>query len=543
MLPSDMTIHNRYRVIYIVDERPASTVYRGRDEQSGRLVLIAALDAHGRSRADIALLARQAAATQHESLLPVVEHFEEGDTYYVVCDDIGGQDLERTLRARGGPLPEESTLQQARRLLDILEHLHSQKVPLNLGEPQAGDVWIDEDGVWHITPFTLIRPISHAPSAYRARELDLPNGEPNAASDLYALSALLYHALTGWAPPTAAQREAGTPLNGPRALNPNLSTLIEQVLLRGLQIKPENRYQSAREMRMSLEMVGIMDGRSLGLGQDALPAAQAPTPPVAPVPQPTGPYVQPPSQGYLPQPGMYSPPASQPAAYQPAPGQPYPPGVYQAQQPRRGISTGYLIAVAVVLTLALRPIGAFIFGRAADRYGRRPILAAVILTYSALAFISGFSTSLTMLLVLRALFGIAMGGEWGVGASLAMETIPPKARGIVSGILQAGYPTGYLVSSVVYGLLYQYIGWRGMFMIGIAPAFLAFFILRNVKESPSWTPKPALGADSIATLTAYGRLIIYAALLWLGASLYGQQPIITAVCIAVPLVASLYFAS
>src|SRR5262249_27638010 len=145
MLPSDMTIHNRYRVIYIVDERPASTVYRGRDEQSGRLVLIAALDAHGRSRADIALLARQAAATQHESLLPVVEHFEEGDTYYVVCDDIGGQDLERTLRARGGPLPEESTLQQARRLLDILEHLHSQKVPLNLGEPQAGDVWIDED--------------------------------------------------------------------------------------------------------------------------------------------------------------------------------------------------------------------------------------------------------------------------------------------------------------------------------------------------------------------------------------------------------------
>src|SRR5262249_26858180 len=208
------------------------------------------------------------------------------------------------------------------------------------------------DGVWHITPFTLIRPISHAPSAYRARELDLPNGEPNAASDLYALSALLYHALTGWAPPTAAQREAGTPLNGPRALNPNLSTLIEQVLLRGLQIKPENRYQSAREMRMSLEMVGIMDGRSLGLGQDALPAAQAPTPPVAPVPQPTGPYVQPPSQGYLPQRGMYSPPASQPAAYQPAPGQPYPPGVYQAQQPRRGISTGCLIAVAVVLTLA-----------------------------------------------------------------------------------------------------------------------------------------------------------------------------------------------
>ncbi len=201
------------------------------------------------------------------------------------------------------------------------------------------------------------------------------------------------------------------------------------------------------------------------------------------------------------------------------------------------------VAVAVVLTLAMRPIGAFIFGRAADRYGRRPVLAAVIFCYSTLAFISGFSNSLTMLLVLRALFGIAMGGEWGVGASLAMETIPPKARGLVSGILQAGYPSGYLVASVVYGLLYGYIGWRGMFMLGILPAFLAFFILRNVKESPTWTPKPALGTDSIGTLTAYGRLVIYAVLLWLGAGLYADQPAIAAICIAIPIVASLFLAT
>lgn len=168
------------------------------------------------------------------------------------------------------------------------------------------------------------------------------------------------------------------------------------------------------------------------------------------------------------------------------------------------------VAVAVVLTLAMRPIGAFIFGRVADRYGRRPTLAAVILIYSSLAFASGFSNSLTMLLILRALFGIAMGGEWGVGASLAMETIPPKARGLVSGILQAGYPSGYLIASVVYGLLYSSIGWRGMFMIGIAPAALIYFILRHVKESPSWTPKPVLGGDSLGTLTAYGRLAAYA---------------------------------
>ena len=201
------------------------------------------------------------------------------------------------------------------------------------------------------------------------------------------------------------------------------------------------------------------------------------------------------------------------------------------------------VAVAVVLTLAMRPIGAFVFGRAADRYGRRPTLAAVILCYSTLAFASGFAQSLMQLMILRTLFGIAMGGEWGVGASLAMESIPPKARGFVSGILQSGYPSGYLIASVVYGLLYQYIGWRGMFMIGIVPAFLTFFILRNVKESPSWTPKNVLGADAIPTLTAYGRLVIYAVLLWVGAGLYADQPAIAAVCFALPILLSLFLAT
>ncbi len=383
MLPSDTTIHDRYRIIYVVDERPGSTVYRGRDEQSGRLVLVAALGYQGEARAGIAQLARQAAATHHVALLPVIDHFADGDTYYVICDDIGGQDLERTLRARGGPLPESATLAQARLMLDALEYLHQQKPPLHLGDPLAGDIWIGEDGLWHVAPFTLIRPIGHAPSPYRARELDLPSGEPNAASDLYALCALLYQALTGWAPPTAAQREAGTPLNGPRSLNPNLSTLIEQVLLRGLQLKPENRYQVTREMRQSLEMVDIMDGRSLGLGADVLPGAQPfagppasqpatpPTPAPAPAPQPpysTGVYAPPqppaqppqpsaqPPQPYLPQPGIYAaPPAPaqpQPVAYAPVYGQPYPAGMYPAQQPRRGISTGCLVVAAILLTLA-----------------------------------------------------------------------------------------------------------------------------------------------------------------------------------------------
>src|SRR5437762_1065752 len=102
MLPSDTTIHNRYRLIYVVDERPGSTVYRGRDEQSGRLLLVAALADRPDRRNDLVMLARQVAGVHHEVILPVVDHFDEGNLYYVVCDDVGGQDLERSLRARGG---------------------------------------------------------------------------------------------------------------------------------------------------------------------------------------------------------------------------------------------------------------------------------------------------------------------------------------------------------------------------------------------------------------------------------------------------------
>ena len=114
-----------------------------------------------------------------------------------------------------------------------------------------------------------------------------------------------------------------------------------------------------------------------------------------------------------------------------------------------------------------------------------------ILLFSFIEFASGFEPSLTVLLVLRAIFGIAMGGEWGVGASLTMESIPPHARGFVSGLLQSGYPTGYFLASIVYGVLFQYIGWRGMFMVGVIPALLVFYISRSVPESPSWKPTTA----------------------------------------------------
>jgi SHS family lactate transporter-like MFS transporter len=170
------------------------------------------------------------------------------------------------------------------------------------------------------------------------------------------------------------------------------------------------------------------------------------------------------------------------------------------------------VTFAILLTLAMRPVGAFLFGRAADRWGRRPVLMANILFYSAVEFASGFAPSLTALLVLRAIYGIAMGGEWGVGASLTMESIPPHARGFVSGLLQSGYPTGYFLASIVYALLFQYIGWRGMFMVGVVPALLVFYIRRSVPESPSWRPMAAEGG-TLQVLKAHWRLGIYAVVL------------------------------
>ena len=140
----------------------------------------------------------------------------------------------------------------------------------------------------------------------------------------------------------------------------------------------------------------------------------------------------------------------------------------------------------ITATLALRPLGALAFGRLADRFGRRPALIGSILLYSCMEFATAFAPSLGVFVLLRALYGIAMGGEWGIGASLAFESVPVRARGLVSGILQAGYPCGYLLAAVVFGLLFPRIGWRGMFIVGAVPALLAIYIFKSVPESQTW---------------------------------------------------------
>jgi len=144
------------------------------------------------------------------------------------------------------------------------------------------------------------------------------------------------------------------------------------------------------------------------------------------------------------------------------------------------------VTEAVFITLAFRPVGAFLFGIMADRFGRRITLMVDIIAYSVFELASAFAPSLKVFIVTRALFGIAMGGEWGVGAALAFETLPPEKRGFFSGLLQEGYAVGFLMAALVYGTAFQFVGWRGMFVIGALPAFLVIYIRAHVDESPAW---------------------------------------------------------
>src|ERR1700712_4436031 len=141
------------------------------------------------------------------------------------------------------------------------------------------------------------------------------------------------------------------------------------------------------------------------------------------------------------------------------------------------------VAVATTLTLAARPVGAAVFGYWADKAGRRTPLLVCVLFYSLIEFLTGFSSSLTMLLVLRCLYGFGMGGEWGLGASLAMEKIPVEKRGFWSGVLQQGYPVGYMFAAIAFFVITPIAGWRGLFFFGAVPALLAIFIRLRVKES------------------------------------------------------------
>jgi SHS family lactate transporter-like MFS transporter len=172
------------------------------------------------------------------------------------------------------------------------------------------------------------------------------------------------------------------------------------------------------------------------------------------------------------------------------------------------------IAFSLTLTLAFRPVGAFIFGLLADRYGRRIPMMIDLVFYSAVEVATAFAPNLMTFYILRALFGIGMGGEWGVGASLVMEKVPSRWRGVLSGFLQEGYAAGYLLSAVAAYFMLDRFGWRSLFLLGGLPAVLALFIRFAVRESEVWRKTKAESWSHLGkALMSHWKLWIYLTLL------------------------------
>ncbi len=174
------------------------------------------------------------------------------------------------------------------------------------------------------------------------------------------------------------------------------------------------------------------------------------------------------------------------------------------------------ITFAITLTLMMRPLGALIFGLLGDRFGRRGPLMIDIIFYSLMELLTAFAPSYTVFLLFRALYGIGMGGEWGLGASLAMESLPARARGLASGVLQQGYAFGFLLAAVIYWLVYPHFGWRPLFVVGALPALLVIYIRMHVPESPVWREQQRKAQQSLGLgklVREHWRLIIYSILL------------------------------
>jgi MFS transporter, SHS family, lactate transporter len=170
------------------------------------------------------------------------------------------------------------------------------------------------------------------------------------------------------------------------------------------------------------------------------------------------------------------------------------------------------IAFTITATLAMRPLGAMLFGWLADRHGRRMPLMANIIFYSVIEVLSGLAPSYRTFLILRALYGIGMGGEWGVGAALAMEAVGPNSRGFFSGLLQEGYAVGYLLAAAAFFFVFPHFGWRALFFLGGLPALLTVYIRSKVPESQAWertrpTTRDVVGAIR-SNLAPLGYLVV-----------------------------------
>ena len=175
------------------------------------------------------------------------------------------------------------------------------------------------------------------------------------------------------------------------------------------------------------------------------------------------------------------------------------------------------VTEATMLTLAMRPVGALVFGALAERFGRRPLLMVNVVSYSAFMLASAFAPSLTVLLWLRAGFGFAMGGEWGIASALTFETLPAEGRGVFSGLLQQGYVLGSLLAGIVVFIAFDALGWRGMFLIGATPALLVWYVRRHVEESPAFVAgthaKRVSAGEMVRSVGQHWKRLLYLVLL------------------------------
>jgi hypothetical protein len=362
MLAPNDVFQEHYRISYVADEQPGCTLYRAYDEHAARSVLLAELpqdDAEALHEAET--LAHATADLSAPGLLVLRHWFHAGQALYMVVDDPGGQDFARAVhseavRAAAQPAADNGVPGQVGRLLGVFEVLHAHQPPLLVGDLLTSDIWAAPDGSLSVAPFAVLRPIGQERATYQAPELADAQAAPTPASDLYALGAVYYHLLTGWAPPAAALRSAGTPLNAPRELNAHISPMLERVLLRLLDMEPGERYQSVGELRHALELVHMIeDGMSDGMsGTAAAPPTAEQAAEAGLSDTEAGAAVLGSRQEFLP-PAVAATSSTPPAAIVPA--TPTPAAPAAEAPPEDGIclllAAGLLLVVAIVLGAAL----------------------------------------------------------------------------------------------------------------------------------------------------------------------------------------------
>jgi WD40 repeat protein len=298
----ERVIHGRYRVIYAIDEQAGAAVFCCRDDQSGALVYVAEWTTSDAAiQQQLSQQSERLATISDPALLPLISHAITETGFIAVSSAPQGHDLGQTVRMRNGALTQTEVTSQMTRILAVVRQLHSQTPALYLGTPAPSDIIVRDDGQWMLTPFAMMRGASASASPYRAPEV--PSSGSSPASDMYAIAALVYFASTGVAPLTPEVQASGAKLIAPRTHNPSLNEMFEQVLLRALQTRVSNRYQSAAEMQISLDTIQTLGTREPGPGVDsgilnAAPAPVAETKPASSVL--AGNYTPPPVAGTVP---------------------------------------------------------------------------------------------------------------------------------------------------------------------------------------------------------------------------------------------------